>query len=154
MTDSISYLLRQAGEQRVAATGWIGEHPADHGDVAHLLLYPLGHGIAAQMRAFATGIGFAPALAGPPVTTAVVHLTLDPDGPHVQLRDVDDTLVLERPVSDDWATVATDRGYVMTTIGQDGHTGRAAELGAYLARGKRLYMAALVALQPPSPTRR
>ena len=42
--DEVATLFGQSGEQALVMTGWIGEHPGDGSDVAHLVLHPAGHG--------------------------------------------------------------------------------------------------------------
>jgi hypothetical protein len=140
---TVADILGQDGERRLALTGWIGEHPATGADVAHLLLYPLGHGVAAKMRAVAELLDLRGALAGPVHTSTAAYLTVDDDGPHAQIRTADTALLIERPVTAEWAVAARTAGQVMLTAGQDGYTGHPRELERYLARGRRLSMALL-----------
>lgn len=140
---TVADIFGQDGERRLALTGWIGEHPATGADVAHLLLYPLGHGVADKMRTLADVLGLRPADAGPMTTSTAAYLTVDDDGPHAQIRTADGALLVERPVTPEWAAAARVGAAVVLTAGQDGHTGRAADLDRYLARPRRLRMALL-----------
>lgn len=139
MTD-FAAVLGQWSERLIAMTGWIGEHPGDGGDVAHLLVYPTGHSAAASMRAAADMFGLRDAL-DPPLAQPgpdVAALAIRDDG-WVSLY-AHGQQVAERPVTAEWAEVARARGQVMLTLGWDGYSGRDNELERYLARGRRLSM--------------
>lgn len=139
MPEDMAFLLGQDSDRVLMLTGWIGEHPGDGRDIAHLLLYPAGHGVAAKMRALADMLRLAPALAGAPKL-------IPPDVTHVQLADgwarihSGDSMIVERPVPGEMASVALARQQIVLTVGQDGYTGRPQDLDAYLGRIKRLYM--------------
>lgn len=139
MPDGVADILGQASERRVALTGWVGEHPLDGGDIAHLLLYPAGHGIAREMRRLADLLGLAPALAGPPteVPPDTTRMTVEHGWARLHYGD---TAWLRRPVNPEWSDAALARHVIMLTVGQDGWTGRTADLDRYLARGQRLHL--------------
>jgi hypothetical protein len=108
------------GQQLLIADGWVGEHPGDGGDVAHMLLHPAGHGAAGEMRALATALGLPRADTPVEITrvpTATAAAWIDTDsvvhlhGPGTQL--------VERPVDGMWWATATTRGYVALSVGMD-----------------------------------
>lgn len=127
------------GDRLVSLTGWIGEHPQDGSDVAHLLLHPLGDGQAQRMRQVAELFGLGPATTGlldvPPDTTlarvAATYVTL-------RYRDSD---TIGRPVPAEWVKTALAQRFVIVTLGMDGLTGVTSSgqrLDRYLARVNRL----------------
>lgn len=134
----VASVFGQWTERTIAVTGWIGEHPRDGSDVAHLLIYPTGHGAAAGMRAAAAMLGLVPAdTAGDPPTVHADQASLSLTGEGWLQVHVGDSLVAERPITPDWAT-ATRRGWAIVTMGQDGYSGRPQELDRYLSRPGRL----------------
>jgi len=128
----------QAGERQLMCTGWVGEHPQGGGDVAHLLLYPAGHGVADRMRTLATGLGLGPG--DQPLRhldREEVHAWLDDDS-HVHVQGPGGE-VAERPVPGAWRSAATTRGYLVLSIGMDPlvwRTGDWDALDRWLARGR------------------
>lgn len=128
----------QPGERHVMSTGWVGEHPGDGGDVAHLLLYPQGHGVTAHMRTLAAGLGLGPA--DEPLRELrpdEVHVWLDDDSRvHVQGPGGE---VAARTVHGSWWSAATTRGYIILSVGMDPlvwRTGDWTALDRWLARGR------------------
>lgn len=143
-TQVVSYLLGQAGEHLLQATGWIGDHPSDGSDVAHLLVQPAGHGAADKIRLLAGGLGCGPALDG-------TLVDVPPDLAYGTLADAREGMsvwlstpcapVLHRPVPPDWQTAARAHGWIILTIGMDPYIGRTErDLNRYLSRAHRLYM--------------
>lgn len=130
--------LVASGDRLVAMTGWIGEHPRDGSDIAHLLIHPLGDGQAARMRQVAELLGLGPAVTGlvdvPPDTTlarvADTHVSL-------RYRDSD---TIGRPVPAEWVKTALAQRFVIVTVGLDGLAGvpGGSRLDKYLARANRL----------------
>lgn len=114
----IAYILGQRGEQLLAMTGWVQEMP--DGDGAHLLLHPIGHGVADRMAALGQALGLAEGGDWMPA--------VDPD---VALVEIEDDQVhlryggqwwLTRPVTPDWQAAARARGQVALWVGRDGAT--------------------------------
>lgn len=134
---------RPWSERLIAATGWIGEHPVDREDVAHLLVYPVAPGIGAEMRAAALLLGLRGALAGPPVRVPPDVARLTVAGGWVRLAAAGAT-ALERPVSRDWTVAAAGRGLVMVTLGEDAYSGQPGDLDGYLSVGRGLHMGLLI----------
>lgn len=142
-----AWLLGQAGEGRVAMTGWIGERPDDGADLLFLLVHPAGHGVADKMRTLATAWGLSPADAGAPVQvppdTAWLTLGDSDDGPAVWLHH-GDRAWLHRPLPEQHREVLAARGEAVLIVGTDGLTmtdQRA--LDRYLARLHRVWMGRL-----------
>lgn len=147
MTEADAWWLGQAGERRITATGWIGEHPVNGQDVAHLLLYPLGGGVARQMLQLSGALGLTGADAGPmtsvPPDTTWATLGPAPEGPSVWLH-YGDQAWLHRPVTPEWENAAQHQRMLVLTVSLDTITirpGRAQldEIGRHLsARPQRL----------------
>lgn len=135
--------LVAGGDRLVGLDGWIGQAPDTGGDVAHLLLHPLGDGNAAQMRAVADVLGLhrgdSPALVDVAPDTTLAHL----DDTTVTLRYGDDAL-LTRPVTGEWDLAARGAGWIILSAGVDGFvmttTGGTDRLDRYLARPKRIWL--------------
>jgi hypothetical protein len=123
-------------------TGWIGEHPVNGRDVAHLPLYPNDHGIDTEMSQVASALGLASAVDGPAsVPVEQARVTIRGDIVHVLFGD-HGTLV--RPVQADWVQAAQDQGIVMVTCGMDPWTGSDVDdLDPYLSRTDRLFIGLL-----------
>lgn len=145
-------LLGQAGERHVMATGWIGEHPVDDGDVAHLLLYPAGHGVAGKMRTLAEGLGLGAADAGVPLVEVDpdhAHAWLDEDS-HVHVQGPGGEVAVV-PVQGAWWAAATTRRFLVLSIGHDPLTWRAGDFAAldrYLARTSRYHVGRIEVAEP------
>lgn len=152
MPDAVADVLGQASERLLVLTGWIGEAPTDGADVAHLLMHPLGHGVADKMRVLAGLLGLGPAtelaaLTEVPAEVASVALVTDARDTWAQLH-IGEAMVAERPVPPDWQAAARSRGWVILTVGQDPlETVR--DLDRYLTRSRRLHIGRLT-LQEPS----
>ena len=125
-------------ERLLAVTGWVGAHPVDEEDLAHVLLYPTGSGIADRMREVSTRLGLAEALDRPPEHVPDETALLVVAGPWLQLW-TGTALALEMPVNPYWTVAAASRGYAMLTVGEDGYTGRAHDRDAYLAGARHLH---------------
>jgi hypothetical protein len=129
-------------ERLIAATGWIGEHPTDWRDVAHLLVYPVAAGIEEEMLATARLLDLRSATTSEltRVPETVAYLTVR-DGWVILMAP--GGAALERLVTDEWTVDAARRGYVVVTVGLDPYSGQADELDGYLSRGERLHMGLL-----------
>lgn len=135
----IADVLGQASERRVAIAVWIGEHPVDGSDVAHLLIYPMGHRVADRMRALAGLLGVGPADGAGLVEVAPDTTWLSCMGREVGVH-YGESAWLHGPVTAEWAVVAAARGWVILSVGLDGWTGRTADLDRYVSRPSRLYL--------------
>ena len=97
----------------LAGTGWIGEHPVDGSDVAHLLLYPataFDPDTAVKVAALAVVWGMVDATAGEPVPTP--DLWVDADARVLHQPGM--TTAFDAPV--DWWTAATAHGLVVVSL--------------------------------------
>ena len=136
MVDAVAWIHDQAGEGRVGTTGWIDKHPRTGVDQAHLLLYPVRHGVADTMRVLAQLMGLARADAGRMVEVA-------PDTTHLQLQDgqltlhFGDTATTSRITAPDWDATALATHTAVLTIGTDGWQGHT--LDTYPSRPQRLW---------------
>ena len=61
---ALAWILGQRSETPIAISGWLGEHPEDGRDVAHLIVHPLAVGVADKMRQLAQLLGLAQASTG------------------------------------------------------------------------------------------
>lgn len=128
-------------------TGWVGVHPHDGGDVAHLLLYPTTAGppdVAAKLRVAAGLYGLR--TGAPPTVPAEVTSVAVTAG-WVQLLHAGQ-LVVERPITAEWSAVAATRGLVLLSLGEEPYDGRADTLDPYLdrmLRRRRLHVALVTA---------
>ncbi|MEJ5915939.1 hypothetical protein [Pseudokineococcus sp. 1T1Z-3] len=134
-----AWLHGQAGERRVEMSGWVGQHPGDGGDQAHLVLAPTGHGGAAGMRQVAEALGLQQ-ITGPPapVPASLVHVLVEDDELALVLSEDQQ---LRRPLTEpEWTAAATARGTCVLTAGTDpllgGPTGD--DFDAWIRRTQRL----------------
>src|SRR5215217_7237711 len=134
---SPDFLMGSDSDSVLAMTGWIGQDPRG-GDIAHLLIYPLRHGVAPKMRLLAQLAGTTPAIDGAPGTVAQddAHVTI---GKEFASLHVGEAGLLERPVSEEWIHAARERRQIVVTIGTQAYSGRPQELEDYLYRIKTLY---------------
>lgn len=107
---AIATILGQRGEQLISLTGWTAGDPGGRHDTAHLLLHPLGGGVARQMAELADALGLARADSGtlPQVPPDITWARIGPrehDGTSVWLHVGADGW-LHRPVPEDWITCA------------------------------------------------
>lgn len=145
-----AWWLGAGDQQQLVATGWVGEHPEDGGDVAHLLLHPAGHRSAEPMRRLAQALTLTQADTAAPITTVdydVATAHVDHDSV-LHLYGRGGTELIERPVTGAWWSAAARRGYLVLSIGMDPlhrRDGDMAALDGYLERRHR-YALALVGL--------
>ena len=143
----LALILGQRTERRLGMTGWIGEHPDDGRDIAHLLIHPLGHGVADLMRRLADAFGLPRSDAGPmhqiPPDTVYAQLDdQDPTGrPEIWIHHGQDAW-LHRGITNDFGQVLRERRYAVLWIGIDGATDvdQAAGRERYMRRAHRLYV--------------
>lgn len=132
----------QVGERQVALAGWIGEHPIDGADVAHLLIHPLGHGVADKMRVLAGVLGLA-ADAPPQVPPDTTWIGLDEPPGWARIHHGQDAWI-GRPATPEWLTIARARHLVVLSLGLDGGSvRRERDIDRYVgtqARRGRLYL--------------
>lgn len=139
----VADLHGQLGEQQLAITGWVGEHPGDGGDVAHLLVHPHGHGVADKMRALGVILGLAVdgAPAQVPPDTTWIELDEPPGWARIHHGDA---AWIGRPVASDWLDVARARHMVVLSLALDaGNVTAGAPLDRYIdsqVRRGRLYL--------------
>jgi hypothetical protein len=139
----VASILRQGGEQLLMMSGWIGEHPDDRSDVAHLILYPAGHGVADKMRVLADVAQLARGDAAhlPDVDPDAAALGISREGGDVWAQlYLGGTLAAERPITEELAAAAEAQRWVILTMGQDPWDGRTATLDRYLGRTHRLHL--------------
>lgn len=119
-------------EDPIALTGWIGEHPFDGDDVAHLLLYPTVEGHEATLDQIGRDLGLGPATSLMVDTDEQqVSAKLAADGwIHLHMAQEEIAAI---PVNQDWANAAARRGYLMLTLGQRAWDGNHASLNDYVA---------------------
>lgn len=114
----VTWVLGQAGERPVALGGWIQEMD-DGGDAAHLVLHPVGDGVADRMRRLGDTLGLDATGLMPTIAAAVTSVELD--GGDVWVVHEDRRLI-HRSVTPDWAAAARARGVVALWLGWDGTT--------------------------------
>ncbi|SFQ27033.1 hypothetical protein [Amycolatopsis rubida] len=143
--------LPSSSPRDLLVTGWIGEHPRDGSDVAHLLVVPRSWAISEGMPLVADALGLAPlaehsALARVPRETARVVL-----GSYGVRLLFGSSGVLSHPGDGDWKGAAARHGFVIVTCGQDPFSGGIDQLDGYLARPGRLRMG-MVSVDEPDET--
>ena len=142
-TETDSWWLGQDSERIIRLTGWIGEHPATGADVAHLLLYPDGHGAAAKMRRLAEALGLNRAdaeMTKPAADLAHASLGDAPEGRSVWLHGHANYPFAHVPVNAEWESAATAQQLVVLTVGMDGGVIRdLGDVHRYLRRPHRLH---------------
>lgn len=140
---TVSDLFGQRGERAIGMTGWISPDPWGE-EISHLMIYPTGDDIAAEMRALAGVLGLGAATARTGITAPEsTHVTVDGE-PVVRVYPGSE--VLHIPVSGEWAAIARDRGQIVLSVGERiwrGHRDparRAAALDRYTARAEQLHL--------------
>jgi hypothetical protein len=106
------------GARDVALTGWIGDHPADGSDVAHLLLYPVGPGIAEGMEMLAETLSLVRS-DGPRMVEVLPEVaSMRVVGAHASLV-IGDEALLVFPVRAGWRRAAEAHRLVVLSLGLD-----------------------------------
>ncbi|MFK0250171.1 hypothetical protein ACIQUM_36180 [Amycolatopsis azurea] len=120
-------------------TGWIGEHPINGTDVAHLLLCPHSTAVAEGVELFAELLQLRPYSDGvmPDIPAVIARVELHGLDVHFFYGDEGD---LSRPVPADWADAAANQGFVIVTFGTAPFAGDLAELDRYFERADRLFI--------------
>lgn len=131
------------GPRDVALTGWIGDHPADGSDVAHLLLYPVGPGTAEGMELLAETLGLVrsdgPRMVEVPPELAAVQVR----GPWASLVIGGESLPAI-PVYAGWRRAAAAHRLVVLSLWLDPLDGVSLpELDRYTARRDRVWVGLL-----------
>lgn len=139
----IAAILGQNGERLIALAGWINDMPDGPG--AHLLLHPLGHGVADKMQRLAGILGLEPAGPATPMPTVppdTAYATIDTDASNAWLH-YGTAAWMHRPVTEDWISAARTRRTLALWLGLDGGTIRttrdADKFMDRSARRERLY---------------
>lgn len=130
---SIAWVHGQRGERPVALAGWVSTDPVI-GDVAHLLLHPVGHGVADKMRTLAVELGL-------PASQDMVAVDRDVTWVSWDERDVwvshDGYRVAQRPVTSEWVRAAAGQGFLDLWVGLDGATIlHADDIDRYMTRSR------------------
>jgi hypothetical protein len=134
------------GSRDVHLTGWIGEHPADGSDVAHLLLYSAGPGTAEGMELVADTLGLvrSDSLRMVTVDPAVATVTTRQHPLMAYLEVGDQEVMFHAPavaVPQEWAVAAAAHGLVVLSLGVDPLSAVSIEaLDAYTERRDRVWV--------------
>lgn len=115
---------------------WVTE--TIYGDLAQVMLYPQGHGIARQMRAVADLAGLTPAsdtMDMAQLPPEVCRVLVSPDEAQIELNGWG---LEPTPYRPDWHQAATTHHQSVLIIGMDPWTGRDHDLDDYLTRAHRL----------------
>jgi hypothetical protein len=140
------------GPRDVHLTGWVGEHPADGSDVAHLLLYPGAPGIMEGMELLAETLGLvrsdSPQMVSVDPSAAMVTISQHPPVTHLMVGDQEVT----RPVSEEWVAAAAAHGLVVLSLGVDPLSAVSIEaLDAYTERRDRVWVGLVPVGDRPGP---
>jgi hypothetical protein len=132
-----------SSDRFIAMTGWVGEHPVDGGDVAHLLLYPTSSDYSTDVRQLSEFLGLGLASAQMvEVDPSRCSASVAADG-WVHLRAGADEIAAI-PTNALWCAAAEHRKYLMLTLGVAPWNGDHISLEGYVADLGELYMGLLV----------
>ncbi|MBE1580521.1 hypothetical protein ACFORH_39090 [Amycolatopsis roodepoortensis] len=126
--------------RELGLTGWVGEHPINGTDVAHLLLSPRSStAVAEGVELLAELLGLRPLKNGvmPDIPAVITRAELRGSDVHVLYGDDGD---LTRPVTPEWTDAAIKQRFVIVTFGTAPFTGDLAALDRYLERDDRLFV--------------